>query len=103
MKKKIEAFKIEFLKELKDSDYKLVYDYDNLQTCIEIICLRDLYSYKSKFKLFRLVGTDRILVQMNGSILYEYMIRQNGNRFELYEITLAQHNEFEIELRKRGL
>lgn len=94
----MEAFKIEFLKVLRDSDYKLIYDYDNIQTCIEVICLRDLLSLKAKFKLFKLIGTERILVQMNNELLFNYMIQQSGNRFDLYELTIEKYNEFERKL-----
>ena len=103
MKKKMEAFKIEFLKGLKGSDYQLVYNYDSIQTCIEIICISDLISRKSKFKLFKLTGTERILVQVNNRFLIHYMILQNSNRFDLYELTLMKYNEFEREASKRGL
>ena len=65
MKREIEQFKLEFIKGLSDSDYKFLHDYDNVQTCIEIICIRDLLSRKSKFKLFKLMGTERILIQMD--------------------------------------
>ncbi len=97
----MEVFKFEFLKGLEDSDYKFIHDYDNIQTCIEIICIRDLLSRKSKFKLFKLMGTERILIQMDKSFLIDYIIRQNGSRFELYEMTLAKYNEFERKISEK--
>lgn len=103
MRRKIEAFTIEFLKGLKDSDYKFVHDYDNIQTCIEIICIRDLLSRKAKFKFFKLIGSERILIQMNREILYNYTIRQNGSKFELYELTMIKYNEFERKVSEKGL
>lgn len=79
-----------------------MHDYDNVQTCIEIICIRDLLSRKSKFKLFKLMGTERILIQMDKRFLIDYSIRQNGNRFELHEMTLTKYNEYEREYLKKG-
>ena len=98
MKKKIEAYKIEFAKNLIDSNYRLICDYDKIETCIEIICVRDLISTQTKFKFFNIVGTDRILIKANRSFLIEYCIKQNGDRFELYELILSKFNQFEREL-----
>ncbi|TSJ41294.1 hypothetical protein [Fluviicola chungangensis] len=98
MKKKIEAQKIEFAKNLIDSDYRLVCDYEKIDTCIEIICIRDLMSTKTKFKFFNIIGTDRILIKANNSFLIEYCIKQTGSKFELYELVLSKFNEFEREL-----
>ena len=98
MSKKIEAFKIEFAKNLQDSDYKFIHDYDRIETCIEVICISDLIPRKNKFKFFKFVGTRRILIKSNNSFLIEYCIKQNGNRFELYELVLSKYNQFEREL-----
>ena len=103
MRKKIETFKVEFLATLEDSDYKFVHDYDNLETCIEIICIRDLLSRKARFKFFKLIGIERILIQMNKEILYNYMILQNGSKFDLYELTMIKYNEFERKADEKGL
>jgi hypothetical protein len=95
MKKKLEAFKIEFAKTLQDSDYKFICDYDQIETCIEVICNSDLIPRKTKFKFFKFKGNERILIQANKRFLIEYSILQNGIRFELYEISLSKYNEFE--------
>lgn len=78
MKKKIEAYKIEFAKNIIDSHYRLICDYGKIETCIEIIYIRDLISTQTKFKFFNIVGTDRILIKANNSFLMEYCIKQKG-------------------------
>lgn len=97
MKKQIEAFKIEFLKNLEDSDFRLVCSYEKIETCIEIICLRDLVSRKTKFKFFQLTGTVRILIQADKKIMVEYVLIQNGKMFELYEMNFSAWKKYEIE------
>ena len=103
MSKKLEAFKIEFAKKIQDSDYKFICEYTQIETCIEIICIRDLISRKNKFKFFKIVGIERILIQSNNRFLIEYCIKQKGNKFELYELILSKYNEFERELNDSDL
>ena len=95
MSKKLEAFKIEFAKKLQDSDYTFRYDYDSIQDCLVIISIRDLLPSNTKFKIFKLLGTERILVQADRRFLIEYYIGQKGAKFELYEMNLSTYNEFE--------
>lgn len=95
MNKKYEAFKLEFLTQLEDSDYKLIHDYPNIQTCVDVICLRDLISRKSRFKIFKLKGIDRLFVKVDSRILVDYAIFQNGNVFELLEMSLEKYDKLE--------
>lgn len=101
MKKKIEAFKIEFLKGAKDSDFRLVCSYERLESCIEIIALRDLLPTKTKFKFFQLVGTQRILIEADRVLMVEYVLIQNGKMFELYEMVFSKWQEYETEYCER--
>ncbi len=97
MSKKIEAFKIAFAMNFEVSDYNLIFEYDRIETCIEVICIRDLISTKSKFEFFKFTGSDRILIKANNRFLIEYCIIQNERKFELYELLLSKYNEFEQE------
>lgn len=103
MKKKIEAFKIAFAMNLEETHYKKICEYDRIETCIEVICIRDLISTKSKFKFFKFLGRDRILITCNQTFLIEYSIMQNGSKFELYELVLSKYNEFETKLNSTDL
>ena len=98
MKQKLEAIKIEFAKDLQNSDYTFRHDYERIEDCIEIIKIRDLLPSKTKFKFFKFSGAERILIQANNCFLLEYSIQQNGTRFELYELTFSKYNEFEKKL-----
>jgi len=95
MNKKFEAYKLKFLAQLEDSDYNFIHQYPNLKTCVDVICLRDLISYKSKFKIFKLKGIDRLYIKADNRILVEYAIIQQENVSELFEITFNTYNEFE--------
>ena len=101
MNKKLEVFKVEFLKGLEFSDYKSLCEYDRLETCLEIILIRDLLSSKTKFKIFKIGDSKRFLIQIENCISVVYMIRQNGSRFELYELNTEKLNEYEEEVYKR--
>lgn len=103
MNKKFEAYKLKFLAQLEDSDYNLIYQYSNLQTCIDAICLRDLISYKSKFKIFKLKGIDRLYIKVDNRTLVDYAILQKGDLFELHAITIAKVNQLEREVSELGL
>lgn len=95
MKKKIEAFKLAFLKQLKDSDYIFIYSYDTILECIIIIGLRESITGNPKYNFFQFVGSDRIHIKINNVIDINYMILQKTNGFELYDITLSKYNEYE--------
>lgn len=101
MNKKIEVFKVEFLKGLESYDYKLLCEYDRIEICLEIILIRDLLSSKTKFKIFKIVDSELLFIQIEKCISIEYAIRQNGNKFELYEINTFKFTEYENEVNKR--
>lgn len=95
MKRKLESLKLDFAKALQISDYAFIYEYPRIEDCILIIKMRDLLPSKTKFKFFKYKGTERILIQANNCFLIEYSILQNGDKFELYEMTISTYNRFE--------
>jgi hypothetical protein len=92
MKKKMELFKIEFIKGLKDSDYEFRHSYDRIEYLLHGILIDTSWGQKTKFKFFKLVGTEKILIQADNRLLVDYVIRQNGTKFEKYELLLSKWN-----------
>lgn len=98
MSEELESFKIEFAKGLASSDYTFRCTYSRIEDCLQGIAINNLLPSKTKFKIFKIVGTESLMVQADNSFIIDYMILQNGTDFELYELTISKYNEFEEKL-----
>lgn len=94
--KTIDSNKVKFIKGLSTEDYSLYYTYNRIGEVQEVI--RGHYGLPSKDtpKAVKVSGVDGILFMTKHSgILVDYICKENGGKFELYEMNLKAYNEYE--------
>lgn len=92
--------KIDFIKGLNVNNYNFVVSHNRLDEVHEVIQQREYISAKDKLRFAKTDGVNGLVViRKDGSVMVEYLVIENNNKFEIHEISNETYNNYENYIR----